>query len=110
MGLENIKDIKEVMDLAIPMGMAFEKSMSDNEITLKDAFNFVPVLRKVPPAFRDMDKIIEQYNNSSDADWEALLSYCKTTFDLRDDKLEETVEGAFSWAVELAKFLKSFRL
>lgn len=105
----SLKNLQDVLDLVIPMGMIFEKAMEDGEFNpIRDGAKFISAIKYVGPAFKDAALIKSELESASDAEWDLFLQSNKKKFDLKDDNLEANVELAIEVGIQIAKFLFSF--
>lgn len=103
------KELTEMVDFVIALGMAVDKSLADGHLDMGDAFNLYPVLQAAPAAFADANKIPTEIEDLSDDEFEELMNHVQEEFDIADDALEEVLERAFNIMTNLTLLVFEIR-
>lgn len=99
------KNLKEVLDFAMSLHMAYEAANADGKIDLMDAGLLTQPVMKLIPAIEEIKKVGEEVKNLSSEDRAEMEQWLKATYDIADDKLEMKVEKGLALALHIAEFV-----
>ena len=97
--------LKKVLRFAFSVHVAYEKSMKDGILNWKDLPNAFDPGTKLIPAIGAAPSALKQALNISKEQKAELKDWIQTTYDIKDDVLEEKVERGLSIVIELAHFV-----
>jgi len=89
-------ETKELLKFVIDLGLAFEKSLSDGDLSVFDAANFVSSMLDLSAAFEGIQKIPEEIKNMAEADIKELYAFVKEQLDLAGEHKAEDVIAQFA--------------
>jgi len=106
MGIEELKDFKEVMDVPLALYMAVDKAkQNDGKVDLMDLPLLLDPVMKIPAAAENFSAALGQWKAASAEARVAYYDSVKASFDIADDKLEEKVEAGIAVLVHMGKLL-----
>lgn len=107
--MEGIKETKEALECICALANAFDKALSDGQMTLTDAMEFLPVLVQLPAALSGISDVKREAADYSPEEIQALSALVKARLDLRNDAVEQGIEYAIEVVLNLAKLLASMK-
>lgn len=103
---EQNKELKDVVDFGLSIGMAVDKSLADDgKISLGDAGNLVDPIMKAPAAVMSAPKALDQLKALTPEGRLDLNSHVQAKFDIKDDKVEAVVEESINCALSVARII-----
>ena len=106
--MEN-KDLKEIVSFIVCLAEGGFESAADGRLTIGDARHFMQAFRKAGPAFEDFGTGLDQLVALGPAGCKNLIAEAKEEFDIKDDSLEEKIEGALDGLCTAYEFYLFFR-
>jgi hypothetical protein len=103
----NIKNTKEVLDLAFAGGMAVKNALADGKIDLQDVGHLMPVIMLAGPALEDIALVPKEIGDLNAQEAQELMDYAKQKLDpiLSDEALKAKINKGLKLGVSLAEFL-----
>lgn len=99
-----VTELKELVGFGLSLGMAIDKSLSDDgKISFADVGNLLAPIMKAPAAFAGAEKALEELKSLDDEGKKELNEYVKTEFSIQDHKVEAVVEECVGIAVSAAR-------
>lgn len=99
-----VKELKELVDFGLALGMAVDKSLADDgKISFADAGNLIAPIMKAPAAFAGAEKALDELKALDDEGKKELHDFVKSEFDVHNDDVEAIVEECVDMAVSAAR-------
>jgi len=105
----SLKETKEVIKLMCSVLQTVEKVYEDGSIGIGDLGHLMPIVKDAIPAFKDMSLIPQELKKASSEDIKELIDYTKKEFDLKNDDLEEFIEGIIEIALGFVGVFETFK-
>jgi hypothetical protein len=106
--MAGIQELKEALKFAIDLGEGIEKSIVDG-IGLGDIINLYPALQSAPAAFTGIADVPQEISDLDDEEYEELLDYVQSEFDIEDGDMEEFIEHAFGVVTSMFLLVSKFQ-
>ena len=102
-------ELKELLTFAFRLAKAVDDSLEDGKVNfVLDAPKFLPALMAAPKAFAGMNLVLLELEDLDDSEHAELMEWVKKEFDLRDDRLEASIEEAVNLALHVYRFSRVF--
>jgi len=89
-------ETKELLKFVIDLGLAFEKSLDDGDLSIFDAANFVSSMLDLSTAFEGIGKIPDEIKAMGEEDVKELYNFVKEQLDLAGEHNAEAVITQFA--------------
>jgi len=100
-----VKDLKECLDLAMSIHMAYDKSKADGKLDWDDLqYAYKPAMKLIP-AIKGAGSIPAQIKDMDTTELEELKAWAKIEYDLRDDEVEAKIEKGLALVLHIAQFV-----
>lgn len=101
-----VQEIKDVVSLGI--GVAELVDAVADGVSIGDIWSLVGLLKKVKPALDAVKsgKLLDEYKNLDQPSKDDLIAWFDAELDLKDDKVEQVIESAWSVVVGLGDLVK----
>ena len=100
--MSKVQETKELLKFVIDLGLAFEKSLDDGDLSVFDAANFISSMIDLGPAFSGIEKIPSELKNMVAEDAKEIRDFIKEHLDLAaDQKVEEVIDRLSDIGVKL---------
>jgi len=109
MAEDRLKDVKELLTLAMALIQATGKSLADGRWDFMDVTNFVPVISTIGPAVDGLGNIPATFSALTNQDQAELIQWFEEKFKLTNWNSEDTIETLFRAAVPFAKLVYKFK-
>lgn len=103
----DIKNTKEVLDLAFTLGGVYKNAMTDGKLALDDLAYLMAVVPKFQPAVEDINMVIDELKDLSTAEAQELLAYAKAKSDenISNEDLANKVVKGLTAALAVGEFI-----
>lgn len=102
-------ELKELLTFAFRLAKAVDDSLEDGKVNfVLDAPKFIASIMAAPKAFAGMNLVLLELEDLDETEHAELMAWVKAEFDLRDDKLEASIEDAVNLALHVYRFSRVF--
>jgi hypothetical protein len=103
-------EIKELLSFAFKLAKAVDETVEDGKVSiLLDAPKFLPALMAAPKAFAGIANVLLELEDLDAEEQAELMAWVKKEFDLRDNRLEASIEEAVNLALHVYRFARVFK-
>lgn len=99
--LIGFKETQEGLKFVFALVNAVEAALEDKQISVSDIPLFLPALLALKDGIEDFDQIPVEFKMANQEEAEALKVWVLENFDVKDDKVEELIEDAFSVILDI---------
>lgn len=98
-----IKDLTELADLILELGMGIERSLLDGKVSLSDAFNFKDALFSVLPAIKGISNVEDEFFDLSEEEKIKLKAHiaAKLQLDASHESIEKISESILNIVIDM---------
>lgn len=86
------QNVKDVLDLIADGAKTTEDILADKKVTFIEAFQFAPILMRIPGVIPKFTLAKDELLNADDESRADIISYAQSNFDLASDKAEKVME------------------
>ena len=103
-------ELKELLTFAFKLAKGVDETLEDGKVNLVlDAPKFIPALMAAPKAFAGIANVLLELEDLDEEEQKELMEWAKGEFDLRDDRLEASIEEAVNLALHVYRFARVFK-
>jgi len=103
-----LKEVTEIVDFGIAIGMGMAKSLADGKITLEDVPNFMSSFTKLIPAMTGWKEARLELLAAGPGEVENLKDHIRETLDLENEELEGLIEASLALVLDTWHLVNTF--
>jgi hypothetical protein len=103
-----IPEVTEIVDFGIAFGMAIEKSLGDDKLSITDLPNFMNSFMKLIPAMTGVSQARLELQAATPEDLEGLKAHIKDSLDLEDNDLEGLIQASIALVLDTWHIVNTF--
>jgi len=103
-----MKEVTEIVDFGIAMGIGIEKSLADDKFTLEDIPNFMPSFMALIPAMTGWNEANIELLAASKEDVEKLKAHIRETVEMTDVQLEGLIQGSLALVLDIWHLVNTY--
>ena len=89
-----IEETKDILDFVFSFVEAVGKAKKDGEMTWSDARYFIDPVKKLFEAVDDIEEVLPEIEDLSEAEYDQLVEYVKEKWDYEEENLDWVVDTA----------------